>query len=69
MTNIYTMCLTQWSRLETSSWPFYDFSKMTIKQDLLIFNSWHLPFLNIAYSPFQKHETLESWQFTKLKRT
>ena len=25
------------------------------------FNSWHLPFLIVPYSPFQKHETLEFW--------
>ena len=25
-----------------------------------IFNSWHLPFLNVCYSPYKKKETLES---------
>ena len=28
---------------------------------MAIFNSWHSPFLNVPYSPFQKNETLESW--------
>ena len=48
-------------RLETSSRSFYDFIKMTIKRDLVIFNSWLLPFLIVGYSHFQKNETLESW--------
>ena len=44
-------------RLETSSRFCYCllFTKMTIKQDLVIFNnSWHLPFLNLPYPTFQK---------------
>ena len=61
MTNIGNMFLAQCWRLETSSRPFYDFIKLTIWQDLAIFNSWHLPFLNVPYSPFQKNETEESW--------
>ena len=60
MTNISSMFWAQCWRLETSSRPFYDFVKMTIYQDLAIFNSWYLPFLNVPYSPFQKNETLES---------
>ena len=55
------MVLVQCWRLETSSRPFCDFIKTTIGQDLAIFNSWHLPFLIVPYSPFQKNETLESW--------
>ena len=58
MTNMFLVYC--W-RLETSSRPFYDFIKLTIWQDLAIFNSWHLPFLNVPYSPFQENETLESW--------
>ena len=61
MTNISNMFLAQCWRLETSSRPFYDFIKMTIQQDLAIFNGWHIPFLIVLYSPFQKNETLESW--------
>ena len=56
--NIANMFLAQCWRLETSSRPFYDFIKMTIGQDLTIFNSLHLPFLIIPYSPVQK-KTLE----------
>ena len=40
---------------------FIFFLKMTIKQDRTIFNSWHLPFYIVTYSPFQKDGTLESW--------
>ena len=61
MKNISNMFLTQCWRLETSSWTFYDFIKMTIQQALTIFNSWHLPFLIVSYLHFQKNETLESW--------
>ena len=60
-TNISNMFLAQCWRLETSSRSFYDFIKMTIQQDLAIFNGWHIPFLIVLYSPFQKNETLESW--------
>ena len=28
---------------------------------MAIFNGWHIPFLIVLYSPFQKNETLESW--------
>ena len=62
MTNISDMFLVQCWRLETSSRIFFDFIEMIIKWDLVIFNSWHLPFLNVPYSPSQKNETLESWQ-------
>ena len=58
-TNISNLFLAQCWRLETSSRPFYDFIKMTIGQDLAIFDSWHLPVLIVPYSP--KNETLESW--------
>ena len=34
---------------------------MAIERNLIIFNSWHLPFLIVPYSHFQKNETLESW--------
>ena len=61
LTNISNLVLGQCWRLETSPRPFYDFIKMTIGQDMAIFNSWHLPFLIVPYSPFQKDETLESW--------
>ena len=61
MTNISNMFLAECWRLETSSRFFYDFIKMTIQQDLAIFNDWHIPFLIVLYSPFQKNETLESW--------
>ena len=61
MINISNMFLGECWRLETSSRLFYDFIKMTIQQDLAIFNGWHIPFLIVLYSPFQKNETLESW--------
>ena len=60
MTNFYDMFLAQCWRLETSSRLFYDFIKMTILRDLAIFNSWHLPYLNDPYTPFQENERLES---------
>ena len=41
--------------------PFMIFIfKVTIERDLAIFNSQHLPFLNVPYSLFQKNETQES---------
>ena len=58
MTNISNMFLTECWRLETSSRLFYDFIKITIQQDLATFNGWHIPFLIVLYSPFQKNETL-----------
>ena len=61
MTNISNMFLAKCWRLETSSRLYYDFIKMTIQQDLAIFNDWHIPFLIVLYSPFQKNKTLESW--------
>ena len=61
MTNISNMFSAECWRLETSSRLFYDFIKMTILQDLAIFNGWHIPFLIVFYSPFQKNETPESW--------
>ena len=59
MTNISNMFLAECWRLETSSGLFYD-TKMTIQQDLAIFNGWHIPFLIVLYSLFQKNKTLES---------
>ena len=41
---------------ETSSKLFYDFTKRTIRRDMVIFNDCHLLFLNVPYSPFQKNE-------------
>ena len=61
MRNISNLFLAQCWRLETNSRLFYFFIKMAIKQDLTIFNSWHLPFFIVPYSPFQKDDTLESW--------
>ena len=58
ITNISNMVLSQSWTLETTSGPFDDFIEMKIKQDLAIFNSWHLTFL-IAL--FKKNEELESW--------
>ena len=60
ITNIYDMFLAQWWRLETSSRLFYDFIKTTILRDLALFNSWHLPYLNVPNTPFQNNERLES---------
>ena len=61
ITNISNMFLDQCWRLETSSRAFHDFSYMTIHQDLSTLSIWYLPFLILPYSPFQKHETLETW--------
>ena len=52
--------LAQW-RLETSSRLFCDFIKLTIQQNLAIFNSWYLSILILPYLLFQKNETLEYW--------
>ena len=77
LTNISNMFLAQCWRPETSSRSSYDFIKMTIGRDLTIFNNWHLPFLIVLSSIFQKNETLKSWhnwllskfeQVAKLKR-
>ena len=57
MTNIFIIFLPQCWRLKTCSRPFYYFIKMTIQQDLAIFSSWHLLFLNVPHSPFQKTVT------------
>ena len=54
MANISNMFLAEFLRLETSSSLFYDFIKITIQQDLAIFSGWHIPFLIVLYSPFQK---------------
>ena len=61
MTNISNMFLAECWTLETSSRLSYDFIKMTIQQDLAIFNGCHIPSLIVLYSPFQKNEILESW--------
>ena len=71
MTNISNMFLAQYWRLETSSRLFHDFIKMTIKQDLAIFNSSHSPFLVVPCLPFQKkkkkkNETWQSWHVWQL---
>ena len=59
MTNIYNMFLAQCCRMETSSSPFYDFIIMIIYEDVVIFNNWHLPFLIVGFSHFQKNGTIE----------
>ena len=64
MRNISNMFLARCWTLETSSRPFYDFTRMPIEQDLTIFNSWHLPFLIFPYSPFQKK--LKHWNLDKI---
>ena len=61
MTTISNMFLAKCWRLETSSRPFYDFIKMTIQQDLAIFNCWYIPLFIVLYSPFQKNKTLKFW--------
>ena len=54
MTNISNIILAECWRLKTSSRLFHDFIKITIQQDLAVFNGWHIPFLIVVYSPFQK---------------
>ena len=56
MINISSMFLAECWRLEASSGHFYDLIKMTIQQDLAIFNGWNIPFSIALYSPFQKNE-------------
>ena len=51
MTNISNMILAGCWRLETSCKLFYDFVKMII---MAVFNGWHIPFLIVLFSPFQK---------------
>ena len=58
MKNITDIFLAECWILETSSRLFYDFIKMTIQQDLVIFNGCHILFSIVLYSPFQKNETL-----------
>ena len=58
--NISNMLLAGCWRLETSSRLFKVFIKMTMQQDLAIFNGRQIPVLIVLYSPFQKNETLES---------
>ena len=60
ITNISNMFMAQCWKLETSYRPFYDFIEMTRYRSLAIFNSSHLPFLIVPYSPIQKNKTLES---------
>ena len=60
MTNITNIYLAEYLKLKTSSRLFYDFIKMTIQQDLVIFNGCHILFSIVLYSPFQKNETLGS---------
>ena len=48
------MFLAECWRLETSSRLFDDFIKMAMQQGLAIFNGWHIAFLIVLYSPFQK---------------
>ena len=67
MRKISNMFLGQCWRLKTSSRPIYGFIKTTIWWDPAIFNSWHLPFLNVPYLLFQKNETLESWRYWLLR--
>ena len=60
ITNISNMFLAECWGLQTSSRLFFDFIKVTIQQDLAIFNGSHIPFLIVLYSHFQKNKTLES---------
>ena len=59
MTNISNIFMAECWRLETSCRHLFDFIKMTIQQDLAIFNGCHLQFLTLPDSPFQKNATLE----------
>ena len=59
MTNMTIMFLAEYWTLETSSRLIYDFIKMTKQLDLAIFNYWHIPFLIVLNSLFQKKK--EHW--------
>ena len=63
MPNIANMSLAQCWGLETNSRPFHDFIKITIYRDFTIFNGWHLSFLNVLYSPYQK---TKHWNHDKI---
>ena len=63
-TNISNLFLVQYWRLKTSSRPLYDFIQMTIQRHPAIFSSWHLSFLIIPYSPFQKCE--RTWNLVQV---
>ena len=45
MINISNIFLVQFWRLQASSKPFYNSSKINLQQDMLIFNNWYFPFL------------------------
>ena len=54
----FILCL---SEISTRFEAILSTTKVEYSLFLLMFNSWHLPFSNVPYSPFQKNETLESW--------
>ena len=55
----------QYWRLETRVISFYDFIKMTIQWDLVICNSWHLPFLTSLIHFFKKKKKTKKNNGTK----
>ena len=61
MTSISKHAFGSMLETETSSRPFFDIPPKTLQQDIAIFNSRHLPFLIVPYTPFQKkkHWNLE----------
>ena len=64
MINIFNMFLVQFWRLQASFKPFYDYSKINLQQDVLIFNNWYVPFLNRLSAFSQKSEklyTIRTW--------
>ena len=56
LTKIFHMFSAECWRLEASCRLSYDFIKITVQQDLALFNGWNIPFLIALYSPFQKNE-------------
>ena len=62
MRNISNLFLAQCWRLQNNSRLFYFFVKLTIKQDLAMFNSWYFKLFSLSFIHlFKKNETLESW--------
>ena len=54
--NICIMFLVQLWILKAIFNPFYDLNKMIIKEDLLIFSSWYLFFVNVTAHSFKRVE-------------
>ena len=52
------MFLVQLWRLEASSKPFYDPSKINLQQDMLIFSNWYVPFLIFSVHSLKREKNI-----------